>query len=202
MKIKRAAPWGAIRNIVIIFFIIILVLLLTSATTAEQITTSNPITTEQPEILELNQGVEEKTVIEFIGPMPQVEDVTAYKYNITLEDRETLARLVFLESNTESLECQKAIASVVINRMHSGYWGNSINSVVYARNQFTPAKRIPYVTPTAANYEAVDYVLMNGVTLPTYVLYFRANHHFSWRGYVPYTAIDKTYFGYMAKDKH
>lgn len=124
----------------------------------------------------------------------------AREYNATLDDRETLARLVFLEANTESLECQKAIASVVINRVNSGYWGSTINSVVYAKNQFTPASQIPYTTPTATNYEAVDYVLENGTTLPSYVLYFRAGYHFNWSGYVPYTSIDNTYFGYMAKD--
>lgn len=129
-----------------------------------------------------------------------VEQPIEYAYNITPEDRETLARLVYLEGNVESLECQKAIASVVINRMYSGYWGNTINSVIYARNQFTPASQIQYTTPTAINYEAVDYVLTNGVTLPTYVLYFRSAYHFSWSGYVPYKVIDSTYFGYMTKD--
>ncbi len=119
---------------------------------------------------------------------------------ITLDDRETIARLVFLEANTESLECQKAIASVVINRVNSGYWGNTVNSVVYAKNQFTPASKIPYTTPTATNYEAVDYVLKNGSTFPSYVLYFRAGYHFNWSGYVPYTSMGNTYFGYMAKD--
>lgn len=119
----------------------------------------------------------------------------------TIDDRELLARLVFLEANTESLECQKAIASVVINRVNSGYWGNTINSVVYAPNQFTPAPQIPYTTPTATNYEAVDYVLENGVTLPSYVLYFRAGYHFKWSGYVPYTSMGNTYFGYMTKDQ-
>ena len=122
-------------------------------------------------------------------------------YIPALGDRETLARLVFLEANTESIECQKAIVSVVINRVNSGHWGDTVNSVVYAKNQFTPASRIPYVTPTATNYEAVDYVLANGVTLPSYCLYFRVGYHFSWNGYVPYTSIGNTYFGYMAKDK-
>lgn len=199
-SIKRAPLRGAVRNISIILFTIIIVLLFTSMTMAEPNTISNYIITEPSEILVLNRQVEEKTVKESMLATP-IEDVPAYKYNVTSEDRETLARLIFLEGNTESLECQKAIASVVINRMYSGYWGNSIDSVVYARNQFTPAKHIPYVTPTATNYEAVDYVLTNGVTLPEYVLYFRVNYHFSWNGYVPYIAIGKTYFGYMAKDK-
>jgi hypothetical protein len=129
-----------------------------------------------------------------------VEPIT-YKYNLTPDQSEMLARLVYLEGNTESLACQKGIVSVIINRLNSGYWGNTLRSVIYAKNQFTPAKRIPYVTPNSTNYEAVDHVLRYGVTLPTYVLYFRANHHHRWSGYRWYIQIDKTYFGYMAKDK-
>lgn len=128
------------------------------------------------------------------------ESIT-YKYNLTPDEREMLARLVYLESNMESLDCQKGIVSVVINRLNSGYWGNTLHSVVYAKNQFTPAKRIPYVTPTSTNYEAVDHVIQYGVTLPEYVLYFRANYHHRWWGYCGYVQIDRTYFGYMAKDK-
>ncbi len=188
-SIKRAPLWGAIGNTLIILFITITVVFATNVTTIQKTEMPVPIKTEE------NQSTQEEFIIQPIEPTP------TYVYNITPEERETLARLIFLESNTESLECQKAITSVVINRMHSGYWGNTINSVVYAKNQFTPASKIPYVTPTATNYEAVDYVLANGVTLPSYCLYFRAGYHFSWKGYVPYTSIGNTYFGYMAKDK-
>lgn len=54
-----------------------------------------------------------------------VEKESAYKYNISSVERETLARLVYLEANTESLECQSAIASVVVNRLESGDWGET-----------------------------------------------------------------------------
>ena len=120
--------------------------------------------------------------------------------NFSLDDREILARLVFLEANTESLECQKAVASVVLNRVKSGYWGSTLQNVIYAPGQFTPASKIPNTTPTDKNYEAVDYVLTNGSTLPSYCLYFRTRYHFEWQGYVPYTSIDNTYFGYLEKD--
>jgi spore germination cell wall hydrolase CwlJ-like protein len=145
-----------------------------------------------------SQIVEKPTEETTSQPM---DTLTTYIYNITPTDRETLVRLVYLEGNIESIECQKAIASVVINRLNSGYWGNTINGVIYAPNQFAPASRIARATPTATNYEAVDYVLTNGVTLPSYVLYFRAGYHFSWNGYVPYTSMGNTYFGYMSKDK-
>lgn len=215
---KRAPLFGAI----IVIFIIIIV-----ASTINMVTTKEP-KISNPEKVE--QSIEEKTVKEEVEieeekvettpqtkktiPTPQVieqpeeitepsptETSTEYIYNITSEEREMLAKLIFLEANTESLECQKAVVSVIINRLNSGYWGNTLHSVVYAKNQFTPASRIPYTTATTTNYEAVDYVLTNGVTLPSYCLYFRAGYHFSWNGYIPYTSIGNTYFGYMAKDK-
>lgn len=226
MNIKRAPHFGAIRNTLIILLIIAIAIFTISATTTKETKISNPVATEQP-IQEVEEKIVEEKItneekiekepkaikteptkvvpqataqpIATVTPQP-VATSSGYIYNVTPEDRETLARLIFLESNTESLDCQKAIVSVIINRMHSGYWGNTVNSVVYARNQFTPASQIPYTTPTSTNYEAVDYVLTNGVTLPSYVLYFRSSYHFSWSGYVPYTAMGNTYFGYMAKD--
>lgn len=126
---------------------------------------------------------------------------TLYTYNITSVEREMLARLVYREANTESIDCQRAIVSVVFNRLASGYWGDTLEEVVYAKNQFAPANLLYCTTPTETNYEAVDYVLKNGVTMDKYVLYFRANYHFDWNGYKSYVNIDHTYFGYMAKDK-
>lgn len=122
-------------------------------------------------------------------------------YNITSVEREMLARLVFREGNTESIECQRAIVSVVINRWQSGLWGDALEEVVYAENQFEPANLLYCTTPVETNYEVVDYIIENGVTIPEYVMYFRIQYHFKWDGYTPYKKIDHTYFGYMEKDK-
>lgn len=121
-------------------------------------------------------------------------------YNVTSVEREMLARLVFREANTESIECQQAVVSVVINRWLSGIWGDTIEEVIYAPHQFSPANWLYCTTPIEQNYEAVDYVIQNGVTVPSGVLYFRSEHHFSWQGYTPYIVIDNMYFGYMNKD--
>ena len=121
-------------------------------------------------------------------------------YNITSEEREMLARLVYLEANTESLECQMAIVSVVINRWQDGRWGNTLENVIYSPYQFTPSNLIYQTTPTELNYTAVDLVLQNGCTLSPYVMFFRTNHHFDWQGYKPYTQIDYTCFGYFEGD--
>lgn len=130
-----------------------------------------------------------------------VEKEPTYAYNISSVEREMLTRLVYLEANTESLECQSAIVSVVINRWESGKWGSAIAEVIYSQYQFSPSDLTYKTTPTETNYEAVDQVLRNGATLPSYVMYFRAGYHFDWEGYQPYINIDNTYFGYFLADK-
>lgn len=130
----------------------------------------------------------------------------AYTYSITNEEREMLARLVYLEANTESIECQKAIVSVVINRWQNGAWGDTIEDVIYYPYQFTPASMIAITTPTQTNYDAVDHVIENGSILPKYCMYFRASYGFSntdWAnyGYHEYMQVDNTFFGYFEKDK-
>ena len=61
---------------------------------------------------------------------------------IKLSDSEItiLASLVFFEGGAESIESQRAIASVVINRMKLD--NLSLRQVVFAKNQFEPAHLI------------------------------------------------------------
>ena len=138
--------------------------------------------------------VEKEVIIEVIKE-------PTYKYNITSSEREVLARLVYREANIESLECQMAVVSVVINRWQDGRWGDTLEDVIYSPYQFTPSNLLYKTTPTELNYTAVDLVLQNGCTLPPYCMYFRADHHFDWEGYKPYTQIDYTCFGYFVADK-
>ena len=141
---------------------------------------------------------------------PTIDKTSAKSENkpaitITVEEREMLARLVFLESSICSDDCQRAVASVVFNRLDSGRWRKDVNKdgeitlydIIYYPNAFTPAGKIATTTPNQAAYDAVDYVLENGVTVPTYVRYFRTSYDFSWEGYENYTVIDNVYFGYF-----
>lgn len=114
---------------------------------------------------------------------------------LTEEERELLARLVYQEGNIESLECQIAIASVVINRVNAGiFGGDNIYDVIYAKGQFSTAYMLDETVPNDINYEAVDYVIQNGPSIPYYVCFFRANYYF--KEYTPYCNIDHTYFSY------
>jgi spore germination cell wall hydrolase CwlJ-like protein len=149
---------------------------------------------KEAEIVEVIKEVEKEVVIE-------VEKEPTYAYNITSMEREMLARLIYREANTESLECQMAVASVVINRWQGGRWGDTLEEVIYSPYQFTPANLLYKTTPTELNYTAVDLVLQNGCTLPPYCMYFRTDHHFDWDGYKPYTQIGYTCFGYFEADR-
>lgn len=140
-------------------------------------------------------------IIKEVEVIVEVEKEPTYVYNITSEEREMLARLVYREGNVESFECQKAIISTVINRWLDGRWGKTLKDVVYAKNQFSPADLLYKTTPTETNYKAVDEVLRYGCTVPKYVMFFRQNYHFDWQGYIPYTKISTTCFGYFEKDK-
>ena len=115
-------------------------------------------------------------------------------YDLTNAEKELLAQLLYHEARGESLECQKAVVSVVLNRVESGKWGDTLKEVIYAKNQFEPVAKglIPNTKPLQKQYEAIDYVLENGATVPSNVLYFRAGHYFEWG--TDYMNIDNTYF--------
>ncbi len=115
--------------------------------------------------------------------------------DMTDDDINELATLVYLEAGAESYECKMAVASVVINRMT--YYDQSLQNIIYEPNQFTPAYLIPFYEPSESSLRAVKEVVSNGPTLPEYVTYFRADHYFDWGDrYVNYINIDHTYFSY------
>jgi hypothetical protein len=176
-----------------------LIIIICLATTPAEVIKEVEVTkeVEVPVIVEVTKEIEVTKEVEV-----PVEVEPTYAYEVSSEEREMLARLVFLEANTESIDCQMAIVSTIINRWQYGHWGDTLADVVYAQDQFTPSGQIWKTTPGEANYEAVDRVLKNGVTLPEYVMYFRLDWGFSnvWDGYTEYTKIDDVCFGYFFKD--
>lgn len=185
-------------SIIILQIVFIAALLMNPTIETQIVEVPKEVVVEKEIVIEKEIPVEVEVIKEVIV---EVEKEPTYTYNVTAEEREMLARIVYREANVESMECQKAVASVVINRWKNGRWGDTLEDVIYAENQFSPAYLIPQTTPTNENYEAVDYVLKNGCTVPYYVLFFRAEYHFDWDEYVPYANIDQTYFGYLQKDK-
>lgn len=71
-------------------------------------------------------------------------------------DLELLARLVYLESRGEPYDGQVAVAEVVLNRVLSDRFPDTVEEVIYQTGQFTPASYIENTTPGEEQYEAVD----------------------------------------------
>ena len=116
------------------------------------------------------------------------------KYALTDSEVYTLAALVYLEAGIESIECQRDVASVVINRMTLE--NKSLNDIIYEENQFEPAYMITETEPSDESVAAVKYVLEYGVTLPEYVTFFRAGYYHQWGDLIDYCQYDNTYFSY------
>lgn len=54
-------------------------------------------------------------------------------------DKELLAALIFCEAGNQPYEGQVAVGAVVMNRVKSGSYPNTISDVIYQSGQFTPA---------------------------------------------------------------
>ena len=103
-------------------------------------------------------------------PEPPAEPEPRYE-EITAEERELLARVVYAESNTETLEGQIAVAQVVLNRVRSESFPDTVSEVIYQERQFSTASILGSVVPNETNYEAVDAAFETEV-VPYEVLYF------------------------------
>jgi len=109
-------------------------------------------------------------------------------------ERETLARLVWLEARGEGERGQQAVAEVVMNRVSDPRFPDTVNGVVFQTDpclQFAPSGMIPHTTPQQAQYDAVDEALYGEPVLETDYVYFNTlpvttvgvirigNHYFS-----------------------
>ena len=85
--------------------------------------------------------------------MDQLEDDVDQIHNIiqtkerlkyTSADLDCLTKNVYYEAGVEDARGKVAVASVTVNRLKAGYWGNTLCKVVYAPKQFswTMAKRL------------------------------------------------------------
>lgn len=91
----------------------------------------------------------------------------------TDQELEYLARIVFTEARDEPYEGMVAVAAVVINRVESSNFPNTIYDVIFQPGQFTPARngKIYEVKPNDASYKAAEEALM-GADPVSGALYF------------------------------
>lgn len=93
---------------------------------------------------------------------------------ITEEERELIARIVYLEARGEPAEGQQAVAEVILNRVAAENFPDSVADVIFQENpqQFTTAQLIDEAAPGEAQYAAVDAATSGEAVLPMDVVYF------------------------------
>ncbi|NLB09456.1 MAG: SH3 domain-containing protein, partial [Clostridiaceae bacterium] len=118
------------------------------------------------------------------------ESTTDIKIKLTADERRDTAALLYLEGGATSRACQKMITEVIFNQWKLR--GGSLTDTLFAPSLFTVAHRIKSTTPKALQYEIVDEVCRDGVSIPSDILYFRSNYYHSFG--TPYTKIGNIYF--------
>ena len=91
---------------------------------------------------------------------------------LTLEEKQLLARVVWVEAQGESLEGQQAVAEVVLNRMASKDYADTLKGVIYAENQFRSVPYLEDAQPYQAQYEAIESAIYGPYVLPEDVMHF------------------------------
>ena len=84
-------------------------------------------------------ALKEETKKEETKKAPETETGAQKEAAVSAEDSVLLAALIQCEAGDEPYEGQVAVGAVVMNRVKSGAYPNTVRDVIYASGQFTPA---------------------------------------------------------------
>lgn len=114
-------------------------------------------------------------------PLPAPEPVPRYSNVAMSEDeRRELAGIVNLEAGNQCTEGQQAVVEVVLNRVISPEFPNTVHDVLHqgegtTRPQFSTIDNLASAEPVTAQYEAIDAALYGPSILPEDVVFFSCN---------------------------
>lgn len=91
---------------------------------------------------------------------------------LSREERELLARMVWVEARGENDKGQQAVAEVVLNRLVAEDYSDNLRDIIYSNNQFRSTQWLDEAEPTQTQYEAVDAALNGPYILPIDVVHF------------------------------
>lgn len=115
----------------------------------------------------------------------QVQAVAQTNTAVSASDRELLAAIIYCEAGNQSHTGKVAVGNVVMNRVNSAKFPNSISSVVYQRGQFSPAgsgwlnRVLKRGTVPADCYAAADEALAGSKPVGGSVFFMRRELHSS-----------------------
>lgn len=122
--------------------------------------------------------------------------LTMYGDRIYITDDEIalMERCVMSEAGGQSIECQEAVATVILNRwQHPDKYPDTIEGVIMDPGQFsTHDNGKPTVSVRVAVHNAIVYYNTAVQDLPSQIYYFRSGRYHDFG--TPYECIDDLYF--------
>lgn len=150
------------------------------------------------EIIEEIVNSTEECIEENIISTEVLEEETQIYYSYTEEELETFAHLLYAEAGAESDKCIYYVGSVVLNRVESDRYPNTLLEVIYQKGQYSPTWHgFMNKTPTETCYKIAQELLETGSILPADVLGQAGKSIYEKYGKELYEIVDGEYFFYM-----
>jgi len=131
---------------------------------------------QEQNLKELQKQLAEEIEKSRLAAMSKWRDISEVTF--TEDDRYLLANLIYAEAGNQPYAGQVAVGSVVINRVLSSVFPNTVSGVIYQHKQFAPvldghlALALTYNRATASCYRAADEA-MSGYTNVGQCVFFR-----------------------------
>ena len=102
------------------------------------------------------------------------KDKATWNYNVSDKELLMLQKIVMAEAEGEPYEGKIAVANVVLNRLRSANYPDTIEGVIYQKYQFSPVAngRMDRVTPNEDTIRAVNEAMNGRKEVPDETLYF------------------------------
>ena len=129
---------------------------------------------EQEKIAKTKKAEEQKKQAEKSKSANRSSSSRGASAKLNASDLEILEKIVMAEAGAEPYAGQVAVANVVLNRVSSSRYPNTIRGVVFQKSQFTPAGRgtIWNMKPTQSVKKATSAALSGEMVVGSDTLYF------------------------------
>ena len=122
-------------------------------------------------------------------------------YHFTEEQKDLMARVLWVEAGSNSRLLQTACASVMLNQLDSGHYGDTIDKVLSRSGAYDGYRLIERADGQDISEcrSVVDQLCKSGSALPGWVWFFSVDG-FTWEGIQTYAEIEGVSFQYFPED--
>lgn len=145
-----------------------------------------------PAVTEVS-GASEEVARTFVDETERPVILSGHYGNAYPWEYDLMCRIVELEAGGESEECRAAVTAVILNRLASGIWGDTLADVLTA-DQFDTVPFADTADVQKSTADVVADVWENGCAVPPDVLFFRDTYYHTFNGAVDEFAVGAMYF--------